>query len=309
MLSTWRKYRNVDPVGKTAIRKEHIWFNDRIRAETTHLNRRTWEETGIVTIGDLCHESEDRLLSHTEIATKYSLPCSFLDALSLRMSIPMGWSRCLTRDWHPDQDIQTIDLKLNDDEPPKNVANISAKEMYGNIVGKMGTQRAAREKWRKGDDGIQIVNHTDWTAACERIYTSTRETKIESFQFKLLHRIVPCRTFLKQIRIVTSDECPFCGQKDSIIHFFFKCGDVTTFWKTLCAWFRRTDEVYMEHISPTEFLFGIPQEYNQSSITNTVLIYVKYYIHRQKLFYEGKMDFLQWLQELCTCIFTCNTIN
>lgn len=50
-----------------------------------------WEEAGIRLIGDVCHPTEGRLLSHTEINAKFNVNSSFLDALALRLSIPLQW--------------------------------------------------------------------------------------------------------------------------------------------------------------------------------------------------------------------------
>lgn len=297
MLKIWRKYRNFEPDNEAAIRKEPLWFNDHLGTVHIHLNWRGWEKQGICTVRDLCHQSEDRLLSHTEIMEKFSVPCSFLEALSLRLAVPMRWKKSLSKNWQcQDPGTDTVEIKL-DQDPPKDIANVTMKAMYGNIVKGKKKSNAALEKWKKGDDSIQLTNQMEWSLACERIYLSTRETKVQSFQFKLLHRIVPCRVYLKQIRIADSNECSFCGQRDSIIHFVFQCGIVATFWSGVCKWFRQADEVYLDHLSPEEFLFGIAKECHHSTIINNILLLIKYYIHRQKLFYKGKLETLQWLQE------------
>lgn len=55
-----------------------------------------WMGAGIVHISDLCHPNTGRFLSHTELAAKFDVSCSFLDLLKIRMSIPLHWRRLLS---------------------------------------------------------------------------------------------------------------------------------------------------------------------------------------------------------------------
>lgn len=262
------------------------------------MNWKGWEEKGIHTIGDLCHNSENTIMSHTEITEKFSIPCSFLEALSIRLSIPTRWKHSLTTNWQDNKpERETIDVKLHSN-PPKDIANLTPKTAYASIIEGKDQKFTAQARWEKGDDGVQMPTLLHWSLACERIYSSTRKTKLQAFQFKLIHRIVPCRTYLKQIRIVDSDKCPICGKKDSIIHFFYWCETVAAFWSGVCGWFKRAEEeIYLDHLTPEEFLFGIPKDHRHSAIINNIVLNVKYYIHREKLFHEGKLELFQWLQE------------
>lgn len=99
MLKTWQRYRKFEPENENAIRRESLWFNHLLGPGLEHISRRGWQDKGIETVGDLCHQSENRLLSHTEISDKFGIVCTFLEALSLRASIPLKWRRALTQDW------------------------------------------------------------------------------------------------------------------------------------------------------------------------------------------------------------------
>lgn len=54
---------------------------------------------------------------------------------------------------------------------------------------------------------------------------------------------------------------------------------------------------YLEHLTAKEVLFGVPQATHKGKIINTMLLYVRYYIQRQKLFHNGILELLPWLQE------------
>lgn len=44
-------------------------------------------------------------------------------------------------------------------------------------------------------------------------------------------------------------------------------------------------------------IFGLPKECHKSKVINFILIHVRFYIYRQKLYHEGKLDLTQWLTE------------
>lgn len=176
---------------------------------------------------------------------------------------------------------------------------LGSKRMYSKILSGTKQDIAALRKWKQGEDGLQVENDLEWAEICSRVFRTNRETKYQSLQYKLLHRITPCRTFLKRLRICETDECPFCQtpKRDSITHFFFECDVVQVFWITVCSWFKAADNLYLSHLSAKEFVFGVPKEMHKSRVINTILIYIRAYIHRQKLFHDGKLELLPWLKE------------
>lgn len=61
-----------------------------------------WAGEGVTSIHNLCHQSEGRLLSHIEIRERYGAPCTFLEALALRIGIPVHWRAMITADFQGD---------------------------------------------------------------------------------------------------------------------------------------------------------------------------------------------------------------
>lgn len=52
------------------------------------------------------------------------------------------------------------------------------------------------------------------------------------------------------------------------------------------------------NISTRSFLFGIPVVRPQDKVVNFILLFVKFFIYRQKLFHQGHLPILQFLREL-----------
>lgn len=296
MMKRWKEARAFEPTTEEEIRRESLWFNQSLSSGLYTQQRHKWQGENINTIGDVCHDSEDRLLSHTEINEKFNIPCTFLEALSLRAAIPLKWRKMLTANFQSGQESTGITLRLDQDNS-EDIDILSAKRMYSKLLASSTHVNTALKRWQEGDDDLQISGAVEWTAACYRAFNATRETKVQSFQYKVLNRVIPCGVFLKRLRIRETDECSLCQVKDSIAHFLFNCRTIRAFWQGICTWFNNADDLYLNQISAKEFIFGIPKENHRSAVINTVLAYVRYYIHRQRLFHEGRLDLLQWLRE------------
>ncbi len=50
-------------------------------------------------------------------------------------------------------------------------------------------------------------------------FISTRDTRLQSFQCKILHRTCPCNEWLKNIKIKSESTCSYCNEIDTITHF------------------------------------------------------------------------------------------
>lgn len=177
------------------------------------------------------------------------------------------------------------------------ISNISSKRTYGEIIQASQTPSAAFLSWLKEETQIRISGREEWREISTRTFSALRETKIQSFQFKLLHRITPCRAYLRRIKVYDSDKCPFCSLPDSLLHFFYSCPDTADFWAKLSRWLHGIENVYLDRLAPRNILFGVPSDHPKGKIINTVLLLAKYFIHRQKLFHGGELCLLHWLKE------------
>lgn len=113
---------------------------------------------------------------------------------------------------------------------------------------------------------------------------------MQSLQYKVLHLIIPCNSYLKQLRVKDTI--------DTIAHFLFLCPIVQAFWITICRWFKDSVDIRLYGISAKDFFFGVDPSFNRGKIINYVLLQTKYFVHRQNLFHQGFLRLLHFLQEL-----------
>ena len=132
-------------------------------------------------------------------------------------------------------------------------------------------------------------------------FRCTRETKLQSFQYRLVHRIIPTRKKLYEWKIVNEPNCTFCNEIDDTRHFFLLCSKVQIFWDTFFKWWNRISK---ENISlrgrdvEENILFGFQVREEMFEALNYCVIVAKFYIYRQKLYHNNNVCFLDYLCEL-----------
>lgn len=300
LFALWNEFHAVPLKDEDAIRRERIWSNKFITIEGESLSRSSWERRGIITINDLCQPGENRLHSHVEIRDNYDIKCSFLDALQIRLAIPLAWRQALTADWREPPlppSLSSVDITLPG-EQPLDIVIAGPKLMYKALILQKGTRTMALQRWSDTASApLYIKDEEEWREMNLNVYRATRETKLQSLHFKIMNRILPCNKYLKQIRIKGSDACERCGQVDSMTHFLFECPSIKIFWQALCRWFDGVENLHLETLSLKQFVFGVPRDHPKSTTVNFILICTKFFIFRQGLFHEGKVEMLHWLRE------------
>lgn len=158
----------------------------------------------------------------------------------------------------------------------------------------------ACQRWQEDREEVTVSGPEEWNESGCSVYKATRETKLQSFHYKVLHRILPCGSFLNRIRIRESDWCEFCDETDSITHYLFACAKVKPFWSRICEWFRNEADLYLDHLTTKEYIFGLAAGTHFRDPINNILLSVKFYIYRQKSFHECNLDVRHWLMEYRT---------
>lgn len=187
---------------------------------------------------------------------------------------------------------------LTDGQSPQEISNLTAKQAYAPLLAGKTTENTAYHRWRLHDQSTAIGGWDEWGRVCRRVYQTTMETKLQSFQFKILHAITPCRKFLKQIRVANDDLCLQCGKMDDLFHFFVHCSPVQALWTSVCRWARGHTHLSLDRISPKEIVLAVDNKSPKGGIINFMLLHFRFFVHRQKLFHDSKMDITHWLSEL-----------
>ena len=134
---------------------------------------------------------------------------------------------------------------------------ISRKNYY-NLINKKVTV-SVKKTFR---DMYQIEEHnTDvWYSALQ----STSEVKLIQLQWKILHNIYPTGVLLHKMKKRPSDQCEFCDQQDTLVHFFVSCPVSRELWneaETILA--RKLDTLFK--LDERSILFGLSDDISISN--------------------------------------------
>ncbi len=111
-------------------------------------------------------------------------------------------------------------------------------------------------------------------------FICSRHTTIQTFQYKITHRILACNEWLNNIKIKTCNTCSFCNDKDTISHFLIDCNS-KFFGKSWAKWweamtgFNIREESYIHE----SILFRFPGSRDDAIAINYCMLYTKYYIY------------------------------
>ncbi len=112
----------------------------------------------------------------------------------------------------------------------------------------------------------------------------------------IIHRYVPCKKWLCNIKVVASDACERCNVQDDIQHFLFACTPVKLFWSQLESWWNNVSNCPVV-LTEKHVIFGIYYDLKFFSSINYVLLLGKMYVYRQKM-QEKEISCKYFLHEL-----------
>ena len=121
-----------------------------------------------------------------------------------------------------------------------------------------------KELWSK-DLNIQSV--VDWDEIYKANYLCTIETKMCSFQIKLILRVVVTNIQLFGFGSIEFENCKFCNKTpETLLHHFFTCSVVVTYWENVSACISR---FLKDLFSFNNFnkVFGVPKIKNRQCLT------------------------------------------
>lgn len=111
-----------------------------------------------------------------EISNHFKVPCSFLDILKVRMSIPLHWRRLLANP-SPQPNPRSSDFKiriLGQDLVDASVTG--AKAIYKLLNEGKDTVPTAYLKWQEDREEVTITSSEEWRDTCTNPFRASRET-------------------------------------------------------------------------------------------------------------------------------------
>ena len=272
VFKAWQSYKTSFEK-EINIRTYPLW-DTYFLTNTNIINRKEeFQSKGINIINDLLHVS-GRLMGLDDFKLAYDININFVDFYSL--------THCLPRSWR--ENFITDSVKLKESEVVQPVItdllqmSKACKGTYWKLVKTVELKRNHRLKW---SESLQIpISEEDMSENYSINFQSTVESKLRSFQFKLLQGILTTNKFLNICKI-NEDQCYFCSlETETLEHLFWLCPVINNFWKEVTTVLKP----YIDLdglLSTTSVLLGIRSD-RYSRLLNHLINLIKSYIYSTK---------------------------
>ena len=299
ILKYWYDFYSNQPC-QLLIKGEKLWHNKFILIQQKPVYYKTWESAGIVKLSDLY--SKDLLLTTNELSLKYNVVINSMMYNSLIHAIPTPWKKQLKQ---TGQHLTDADDSISITNQSTNVIHlkdisfelnkITSNRLYWHIVRKFTKPPVSVDKWISE---FPFLNDKDFQNYFLIPNSTTRETKLQVFQYKILNRVLPCQSQLYKWKLSENDNCEYCNTKDTLTHYLYDCSVSERFWRQIENWILLNVKDTVR-LSKTDILFGIPLKNKNHCLSylNFIILYGKWYIHVNKQ-YNKPIFVLDYLVQL-----------
>ncbi len=155
------------------------------------------------------------------------------------------------------------------------------------------------KKWSSHYSTFKEASTNVWLRIFKVPFITVRDIKIQTFQYRLIQKTIPCNKWFHNIKI---KNCvyDYCMNVNGLPHFFFRCLKVKEFWLHWFNWWENLSGIVIRNSQVIEecILFGFPSNRDLIQVLNFSILYAKYYIYIQHLFNINTLDLYTCLNQL-----------
>ena len=278
------------------IQSQTIWNNRYITIDRKPYTWGKWRQHGVNRISDLINDTGE-FLSHNELNKKFNIQCNFLNALQVRQSIPIQWrTKMLGVKRHT---FEKADIAfVNSSNKVLYMSNITCSHIYWHYVNNV--RRACFTKWTVDYPALNNSFDDLWGNIFQVPFKISHDTLLQSFQYKIIHRIIPCKEKLFVWKIEENSNCNFCNENDDIRHFFLLCPKVKDFWLSFFNWWNHISSIKIPlnyRDLEESILFGFQMDDELFEVLDYCILLAKYFIYKHRI-HNDNIDFYNYLFEL-----------
>jgi hypothetical protein len=185
-------------------------------------------------------------------------------------AVPKGWNKLIS-EYVRLHDIKNdiVDRLKSEKKTCKYLYTLYLENIKESLV-------RSQNKWGQ-ELGVQI---DDWRNIYSSPFRTTRNTKLQNFQFKLSHRITVTNSFLFKCGLKETKLCTFCTETtESLLHLFWECPYSNNFWFSLVNVFENCG-LNMQYINAPNIILGIMNPLGPDDTKNHVILILKYYLYK-----------------------------
>lgn len=265
--------KQKETLKETDISQETIWRNENIKVDNCKVFYKSWAKAGIWLINDLLSE-DGKLLSFQQFQHIFSINTNFLiyhgilSAIRKYLKERKATEQNLRKTFGP-----LLPNKLKIFLKSKK----GSKDMYNILTNKTEIPKS-EGKW---DGSLNKVH--EWKKINTLVFSTTKSTKLQWFQYRIIHRILGTNHLLYKMNKRQNPDCSFCKEEpETIEHLLWTCPVINDLWEDLNSWIFRETQIELP-LNLELVIFGFLEKSEKNYFRNLVIILSKFYIYRTKL--------------------------
>ena len=261
--------------------EEIIWNNKFITIEGKSIYYKEWHSRGVIFIQDLC-DSQGNWLTFEAFVTKFGIRTNYLRFFGIVSAVKkMLYSGVVGK---------MIDLKVRPlIQFETNVLYVDTNELINISLAKSKSFYDFFIRIKIEEPACALYWSQNYNVSNDLLFNSlnlckiaTKEAKIMSLQFKVVHNITNCGVNLKKWGIRDSDLCLFCDENvsDTLVHALVDCKKSRELIEDV---FDLLNTNYLlDNITQEEYLFGV-----NDPACNLLCLTIKSYLYRKRMLNDG----------------------
>ena len=262
IIESWLRINKCRDYTEEIILNEYIIQNKNIKIKGKMISEQFFnnDSSKNLKIWDII-DNNGYLKMRESINTELSLNMEQLNYNSLKSAIPYKWKKKIRKQGvklkyankiSQDQ-IKNINPNLFKEKRMKQITKATSKEFYQTLVQQKQERPTAEETWISE---FPFLEAADWKNIYKTPFNITSEPYLQSFQYKVLNRILNCNENLHKWKIKPDNICIYCDKIDIIEHHLYECKESKYFWERLQIWLQNNLEVSFP-FTVCEIIFGI----------------------------------------------------
>ena len=229
LFCTWSELKYVDLLYVNNIENEIIWYNSNVKFRNELLYFPSWINNGVLKVKQVI---KDRVWKEIEQVCNDFLGRILLSSFKfakLKSAFPVVWLRKLRNRQQCSNVLQPVDpnIKLATGDVI-NAEGIKAKGFYDLFLKKNKREPSFPRFWQAY---FKLPNTFVWEVVLKHKFNLINDNRIKQFNFKLLHKILPCKDNLFKWKITNDNLCNSCRIPETSFHFLLSCKKITAYWK------------------------------------------------------------------------------
>ena len=270
-----------------------VWYNTNICVGNECIYINTWYQHGVKIIADFLDEDGNFLLQE-EFTQKFRLIdiCtmqynSIISSISKFLNVMSVKRSEVKKKCFPYIPLYFKPILLN---------KKCSKVLY-DMINSNNIIPKAIQKWN-----TELTPHLENNISTKELFKvcfkTTMDTQVQWLQYRIIHKFIPTKCYLKKINVISDNLCSFCkGDVETIQHMFLYCPNILTLWSDLSLHiFRNTTKRIGFNI--INVILGEMPLSVHNKVVNFIILYTKQYI-----FYCSKQNKRPNINELVHYLF------